>query len=353
MIGDWLPFGAFPFDALRQPFWLYLAPIPVVLLLLELWRKPPGVLVISTGSELRRLNARGQTWRRHLPAVFRCLGLLCLLVALAGPLDGFQVRENRTDVVDIMLCVDVSTSMGERDFIMDGQEVNRLDVTKIAVANFIQSRRIVPEERFGVDRLGVIFYAGIAWTGCPLTLDYGVLEHEIKRAQAVQYRDRRKNGTAIGSALGLAVRRLSKSEAKSRVIILLTDGMNNRHELDPITAARLASEYDITIYTLGVGALPEEQRMGRVTSAARPAGGGVDEATLMAIAEESGGAYYRATDTASLKEAYDAINALEATDVEAADIYAYDEAHVPWILVAALALGAAVYARRVWYEVLP
>ncbi|MCF6285321.1 MAG: VWA domain-containing protein [Candidatus Hydrogenedentes bacterium] len=348
MIFDWLHF-----DTLRHPLWLCVGLVPLLLLLAEVRSKSSGVLEISTGAQLRRLNPGRRAWRRHIPAVLRCLGLLGLVVALAGPLDGFRVRKERADVVDIMLFVDVSASMGERDFHIGTEKANRLEVTKIAVANFIENRRIVPEGRFGVDRLGLIFYAGIAWTGAPLTLDYVVLEHEIERAKTASNRERHKNGTAIGSAIGLAVRRLSKSEAKSKVIILLTDGMNNRNELDPITAAHLAKAYGIKIYTLGVGPLPQAQRMGRVVAPAHTTGDSVDEAMLKRIAKESGGGYYRATDTASLEEAYAAISALEATDIEAGDVYEYDEAHVPWILLAALMLGGAVYSRRIWFEVLP
>ncbi len=348
MMLDW-----FYFDALRHPLWLCLAPLPVLLLLAEVFRKTPGVLLMSTGAQLRRLSQRGRSWRRHIPALLRCLGLLSLVVALAGPLDGFRVRKERADVVDIMLCVDVSASMGERDFFIGTEKANRLEVTKVAVANFIKNRRIVSEGRFGVDRLGLIFYAGIAWTGAPLTLDYVVLEHEIEGAKTASNRERHKNGTAIGSAIGLAVRRLSKSEAKSKVIILLTDGMNNRNELDPITAAQLAEAYGIRIYTLGVGPLPDAQRMGQVLAPAYAAGDSVDEAMLKKIASISGGDYYRATDTASLEEAYAAISALERTDIEAGDVYEYDEAHVPWILLAALMLGGAIYSRRIWFEVLP
>ncbi len=348
-----MQYDPFFFDILRTPAWLYLVPLPIVLLIVEVLRKSPGLLVISTGSRLKELAHRRRAWTRHLPAVLRCLGLLALLVALAGPMDGFRIRKDRADVVDIMLCVDVSSSMGERDFRIGSEDANRLDVTKIAVGNFIANRRLVPEERFGVDRLGLIFYAGIAWTACPLTLDYGVLEFEIAAAQPASDRERHKNGTAIGSAIGLAVRRLSKSEAKSKVIVLLTDGMNNRNELDPVTAAHLAAAYDMRIYTLGVGPLPDAQRMGSVAAAARQRGDSVDEASLKQIAEISGGAYYRATDATSLEEAYNAINTLEATDMEVGDVYEYDEAHTPWILLGALLLGGAVFSRRIWFEVLP
>jgi len=346
-------FDSLIFDTLRHPAWLYLAPLPLLLLVAEIRRRPPGVLVISTGSVLRRLNPRARSARRHIPALLRCLGLLCLLVALSGPLDGFRVRADRANVVDIMLCVDVSSSMGERDFRIGTEEASRFDVTRIAVANFIESRRLAPADRFGVDRLGLIFYAGIAWTGCPLTLDYAILEHEIAEARPVSERERHKNGTAIGSAIGLAVRRLSQSEARSKVIVLLTDGMNNRNELDPITAAHLAEAYGIRIYTLGVGPLPEAQHLGQIAAPARAGRDTVDEEMLKQIAEVGGGAYYRATDAPSLEKAYRAINALEATEIETGDIYDYDEAHLPWIVLATLGLGGAVYTRRRWFEVLP
>jgi Ca-activated chloride channel homolog len=348
VILDW-----FYFDTLRQPHWLWLGLFAVVLLIAEVRRKPGGFVFMSTGWQLLRLRRGKLSLRRHLPAVLRCLGLMALALALSGPLDGFRVRQDRADVVDIMLCVDVSSSMGERDFRIGADEANRLDVTKIAVSNFIANRRLIADDRFGVDRIGIIFYAGIAWTGSPLTLDYVILEHEMEQARPASSRERHKNGTAIGSAIGLAVRRLSKSEAKSKVIILLTDGMNNRNELDPITAAQLAAEYDMKIYTLGVGPLPETQRMGRVVAQAHAGGDSVDEANLKKIAEVSGGAYYRATDAESLEEAYAAISALEKTDVEAGEVYEYDEAHMPWIVIGALILGGAAYSRRIWFEVLP
>ena len=341
------------FDTVQQSWWWLAAVVPIGLLIIELGRRSPGALTLSTAAIFNQFPEGRLSWSRHLPPVLRCAGLLCLVVALAGPLDGFRVRTERADVVDIMLCVDVSSSMAEQDFKINGEDANRLDVTKIAVANFIANRRITPEERFGVDRIGLIFYAGIAWTGCPLTLDYVVVEHEMAQVVPASSRERRKNGTAIGSAIGLAVRRLSKSEAKSKVIILLTDGMNNRNELDPITAAHLAAEYGIKIYTLGVGPLPQAQRMGGVVAPARIAGDPVDEAGLKQIAEVSGGAYYRATDMASLEKAYEAISQLEATDIEANDVYEYDEVHVPWMVLGALLLGIAVYSRRVYLEVLP
>ena len=347
-MADWFAFNAF-----QQPGWLWLAPLPLVLLAAELAAKAPAAIRMSTGARLAWMVKERRSLARFVPPFLRCAGLGVLLVALAGPLNGFRLQSEHADVIDIMLCVDVSSSMAGADFVIGTQAANRLDVTKIAVANFIQSRRLVPADRFGVDRLGLILYAGIAWTACPLTLDYNILEHEVSRVEPASERDAAKSGTAIGSAIGLAVRRLSQSEAKSKVIVLLTDGVNNRFQLDPMTAAQIAAEYKIKIYTLGVGPVDVAQRMGNVSARARSQGNLVDEETLRNIASTTDGAYYRATDLVSLEQAYKEINALEPTRVDAGELYEYEEAHMPWTLLGAVLLGAAVFSRRVWFEVLP
>lgn len=348
-----MPATWFMFTAFSQPGWLWLAPLPLVLLALELGTRAPATIRISTADRLARQAGDRPSAARIVPPVLRCAGLLLLIVALAGPLNGFRARGERAGVVDIMLCVDVSSSMSEQDFYIGAQPANRLDVTKIAVANFIQNRRIVPEERFGADRLGLILYAGIAWTACPLTLDYAILEHAIERAEPASQQDRGKNGTAIGAAIGLAARRLSQSEAKSKVMVLLTDGVNNRFELDPMTAAQIAADFGIRIYTLGVGPVKDAQQMGSVTARARTRGQLVDEAALRRIASLTGGAYFRATDVGSLQQAYQEIDRLETTEVDVGSLYDYQEAHAPWIILGGLVIGASALSRRAWFEVLP
>lgn len=345
---DW-----FSFKALQQPAWLWLTPLLLVLLVAEWRAKAPASLRMSTGARLAHMIRERRSLARFLPALFRCAGLGVLLLAMAGPLNGFRQRAEHADVIDIMLCVDVSSSMAATDFVIGSEAANRLDVTKIAVANFIKSRRLAPDDRYGVDRLGLILYAGIAWTVCPLTLDYGILEHEIGRVETASERDSAKSGTAIGSAIGLAARRLSQSEAKSKVIVLLTDGRNNRFQLDPMTAAQIAAAYDIKIYTLGVGPVEAEQQMGNVKAVARSRGDLVDETSLRNIALATGGSYYRATDLDSLEQAYKEINALEPTEIDSGEIYDYEEAHIPWILLGMTLLGMAVFSRRIWFEVLP
>jgi Ca-activated chloride channel family protein len=269
-------------------------------------------------------------------------------VALARPLDGQQLRKDRANIVDIMLAVDVSGSMSQRDLVYAGQQQTRLNVTKAVVRDFIDSRKDRGGDRYGIDRLGLVLYAGMAWTQCPLTLDYAVLQRELDLAQ-IDESDPRKHGTAIGSALGLSVQRLRHSEAKSKVIILLTDGLNNRGELDPLTAAEVAREYDMRVYTIGCGSPDSVQMGGILGRRSEP----IDEESLRAIAEKTGGRYYRATSTELLREAYAEISALETTEIEVGDFYEYDEAFVPYAALGGLLLLAALISRRHWFETIP
>ncbi|MBI2435939.1 MAG: VWA domain-containing protein [Candidatus Hydrogenedentes bacterium] len=341
--------NAFMFNMLTSPWVLLLLPLPPVLFLLEAFAGAPGAMTISTGDVLARLRGRGREWARRLPPLLRCLGLCALIVALAGPLHGFQVRKDRANVIDILLCVDVSGSMAQRDFVVGGEYRDRLYVTKQAVYEFLQSRKEGQNDRFGMDRIGLVLYAGYAWTAVPLTLDYEILERELQVAQ-IENTDRQKEGTAIGSAIGLAVSRLKESEAKSKVMVLLTDGLNNRGELDPITAATVAKQYGIRIYTIGAGST----KSGLVPGLIMPQlGQAIDEKAMQKIADTTGGKYFRATDLDSLVQAYDEINQMETTEIEVGDYYEYKAAFMPYLLLGTLALLLGLLARRQWFEVLP
>ncbi|HIJ65247.1 MAG TPA: VWA domain-containing protein [Candidatus Hydrogenedentes bacterium] len=348
------PISAFRFNALTDP-WAFLLLLAVLaLLLVEIAVRPPGTLLVSTGETLARVRRHRHALLRRLPAILRALGLTLLVIALARPLKGHQLRKDIANVKDIMLCVDVSGSMSAEDFTSGNQLQTRLAVTKEAVRDFIQSRKDRPSDRYGLDRLGLILYAGYAWTQCPLTLDYGLLEREIELAR-IDTENPKKRGTAIGSALGLAVSRLRDSEAKTKLIILLTDGQNNRGELDPTTAAQFAKEYGIRIYTIGAGAkdevmMPQQTLFGVIRTAVYSP---IDEQTLRKIAEIGDGKFYRATDTASLQAAYAEINELETTEIEIADYYEYEEGFVPYASAGTLALLASVFGRRRWFEAIP
>ncbi|MDQ1257930.1 MAG: hypothetical protein QG656_2538 [Candidatus Hydrogenedentes bacterium] len=347
--------GPFYFNVLMHPAFLTaLAAVPV-LFAAELLARAPGVLTVSTGETMAEAAAGRRARWRWLPALLRAIGLALLIVALARPLKGFQPRKERVSVVDIMLCVDVSGSMQAMDFEYGGERRDRLYVTKEAVRDFLESRKVVSTDRYGLDRVGLVLYAGYAWTQCPLTLDYGVLERELDLAQ-IDQEDAKKQGTAIGSAIGLAASRLRKSEAQAKVIILLTDGMNNAGEIDPMTAARLAKEFGVRIYTIGAGSrgeayIPQKdllfgERLVRVNAP-------IDEESLTKIAEATGGKYYRATDTESLKGAYEEINQLETTEIEIGDYYEHEEAFVPYAALGALMLATSLFARRRWFETIP
>lgn len=345
---NWL--GPFAFDAIAYPQLLWLLPAIPLLFAAEYFAKAPGAVLISTGNTLAAITAGTRQRLRHLPALGRAIGLALLLIALAGPLNGYDVRKDRASVIDIMLTLDVSGSMTQQDFTYNGRPVDRLFIAKQAVAEFINSRKF-SGERFGADRLGLVLFAGIAWTQCPLTLDYAILERELANAQIDNER-KDKEGTAIGSALGLSVRRLSRSEAKSKVCILLTDGINNKGELDPMTAAHIAKEYGIRVYTIGAGSTEEGVVWGGnvlMPVQRQP----IDEDSLRQIADLTGGRYYRATDTQSLMQAYDEIDALERTEIDAGDYYEYREAFIPYALAGGLLLLAASISRRRWFEALP
>jgi Ca-activated chloride channel family protein len=346
--------GLFSFNALMHPWALLLLIVVGIAFTLEITARAPGALNISTGDTLARIRGRRGDILRRLPALLRALGLALLVFALARPITGYQVRKDRANVIDILLCVDISVSMKSQDFVSGGQRRDRLFVTKEAVRDFIESRKHKRSDRYGLDRLGLIFYAKYAWTQCPLTLDYGVLERDLDRAE-INIDDPKHQSTAIGSAIGLAVSRLRKSEAKSKVIILLTDGLNNAGEIAPLTAARLAKESNIRIYTIGAGSVegglvPVQTLFGPIMQRTTE---GIDEEALKKIASATGGKYYRATDTASLEEAYQEINKLETTEVEIGDYYEHKEGFVPYAAAGTWLMLTAMFSRRLWFEVIP
>ena len=351
---SWTPGGPFHFDMLTHPWVLYLLIGVLVLLALELASRPHGALRISTGDVLARLQHRGRSILRHAPAILRAVGLAFLIIALARPLNAMRPRVERVEVIDIILIVDVSGSMTAEDFVADGKRRDRLWVTKAAVQDFLETRKLRTGDRFGIDRIGLVFFAAYAWMQCPLTLDYGIIEKELT-GYVIDRNDERSNRTAIGSALGLAISRLNKSEAKSKVIILLTDGINNFGNLDPVTAAQIAKEFGIRVYTIGAGS-PEGAHVTRNTLLGPIIAGRtdpIDEETMKRIADLTGGKYYRATDFDSLRNAYREINELETTEIEIGDVYEYQDAFVPYALIGAAAITASIFGRRRWFESIP
>ena len=239
-----------------------------------------------------------------------------LVIALARPQSGKAHSKVTTEGIDIILALDVSSSMLAEDFNLNKERRNRLYVAKEVVKDFIKWREN--------DRIGMVVFAGQAYTQCPLTLDYDVLLQFLEKVEIGMVED----GTAIGSAIGVCVNRLRTSKAESKVVILLTDGRNNSGEIDPLTAAELSKTYGMKIYTVGAGTkglapYPTKNLFGLKTY--RSIQIDIDDEGLTEIAKITGGRYFRATDTESLKEIYGQIDSLEKTKMEEAIYTEYDE----------------------------
>ena len=282
-------------------------------------------------------------WRWILP-VLRAVALILLVVALARPQLGKAATQIYTEGIDIMLAVDLSGSMLSEDFQLDGRRANRLDAVKAVVRTFL-------EHRPG-DRVGLVLFAGRPYTQSPLTLDHGWLLKNLERAHIGMIED----GTAIGSALATAVSRLEASDAKSKIVILLTDGQNNTGKVPPMTAAETAKTLGYRVYTIGAGTrgtapFPQVDAFGRRVYVNLPVD--VDENTLKQIAEVTGGRYFRATDTASLQQIYDEIDKLERSPEQGLQYLEYHELYVWLALPALLLLAAEAVLAQTWLRVLP
>jgi Ca-activated chloride channel family protein len=249
---------------------------------------------------------------RHILLVLRLLSVSLLCVAMARPQYGEAIEDVTTQGVDIVLVLDLSTSMK----IMDFRPQNRLFVAKRTIEKFILGRRN--------DRIGLVVFAGQAFTQCPLTLDYGVLIQFLKKVDFGMMDD----GTAIGTGILTGLNRLRSSTAKSKVMVMLTDGENNAGEVDPVTAAKAAAALGIKIYTIGVGKQGEQPMEmedplfgKRIVSVPTK----IDEPMMRTIASLTGGQYYRAQDPKGLEEIYTTIDKLEKTEITSNSYYRYHE----------------------------
>lgn len=305
-----------------SPYYLWLLVLLVPMIGYYVWRTMQGgaSIQISSVAGVERAPRTIRYYLRHLPFVLRAGAFALLVVALARPQDVEQNVRTSTQGIDIMLAVDVSGSMLARDFKPD-----RITAAKEVAGSFIA-------DRYG-DRIGLVAFAGEAFTQSPLTTDQSTLQTLLARIRSGLIED----GTAIGNGLATAINRLRESDAKSKVIILLTDGVNNRGEIAPMTAAEIAQAQGIRVYTIGVGTegmapYPAIDLFGNITFVNQKVE--IDEKTLGAMAEMTGGRYFRATDKAKLKGIYDEINQLEKSKVEVTERITYHEQFLAWALAA-------------------
>lgn len=312
-----------------------LALIPLLLVLYRWRERRRGTLVFSDISPFRDIPATGAVRHRHILIALRVVAVAALVVAFARPQSTSKTEQVYTEGIDIVLALDASGSMEAEDF----RPKNRFEAARDVISDFI--------EQTSNNRLGLVIYASNAYTQCPLTLDYSVLLNILDRTHLGMIDNQ---STAIGMAIATSVNRLKKSEAKSKVVILLTDGRNNKGEIDPVTAARIASTFGIKIYTIGMGReggapmYVDHPLMGRVV-ARDPRTGEIrmheepDEDTLVEIARITGGRYFRATDEKKLMRIYDDIAAMEKSKIKTEQKINYTE-YFQYPLLAAIALLA-------------
>lgn len=308
-----------------QFFWLFLLlPFAIVW---YLWKRKQQSATLKISS--LQAFGKGSVLAKLQPILFvlRLLALSAIIVAMARPRTvDVSNKTKTTKGVDIVIAVDVSGSMLAKDL-----KPNRMEALKRVAADFVEKR---PN-----DRIGLVVYAAEAYTKTPVTSDKAIVLDAIS---SIKYDNTLQDGTGIGMGLTTAVNRLKDSKAKSKVIILLTDGVNNAGFIEPETASDIAQQYGIKVYTIGIGTngmaefpyaiAPNGQFLFRMMQVE------IDEKLMQSIARKTGGKYFRATSNSKLKQIYDEINKLETTEIQELRFYDYDEKYRPWICVAGLLL---------------
>ena len=289
------------------------------------WRRhqrSSGTIRYSNLDLFKNLPKSSNYLSKHLFFSLRLWALALIIIALARPQSGRTEEEVTTEGIDIVLSLDISGSMLAEDF----KPKNRIEAAKLVAEQFISGRRS--------DRIGMVVFSARSFTQCPLTLDYGVLINFLKKVDVGMIKE---DGTAIGLGIANAADRLRNSKAKSKVIILLTDGRNNAGEIDPITAARVAQAFNVRIYTVGVGTrgealYPVQDPFFGKRYVRMPVD--IDDETLTKIADITGGDYFRATDRQSLEKIFSKIDQLEKTKIEVKQFTRYRELFIGWLAVA-------------------
>jgi len=313
----------------KTPWILFIIPVVVPALFYLLIKRKPASMRFPSASLVSFLPPTWKTRFIKTPKYIRIIAISLFIIALAGPRSVLKETIHKTEGIDIVLAVDSSGSMAAEDFKINKQRLNRLEIVKNVVAEFIGKRKN--------DKIGLVAFAGLAYTICPLTTDYSWLSENLKRVELRMIKD----GTAVGSAIMSSVDRLKTSKAKSKIMILLTDGMNNAGEIDPISAARVAKAFDITIYTIGAGSkgyvpYPVTDMFDRTIY--QNVIIDLDEETLKQVADITNGQYFNASDTESLRMIYEEIDQLEKTEIEEFGYREYKELFGWFVLATVLLL---------------
>jgi Ca-activated chloride channel family protein len=308
-------------------------------------KKRPAIR-FSDLSIIKKLPKSPMTYLRHAGIALRCLGVGLLIIALARPQKGTSEEEVTSEGVDIMLVLDVSYSMRSLDF----QPKNRIFVAKETLKDFIKKRHN--------DRIGLMIFAKRCYTKCPLTLDYNILTQFLESVDFEDFGD----ATAIGTALATAGNRIKDSPAKSKIIILLTDGGNNFGDIAPLAAASALGQLGIKVYTIGVGKDGEvpypmeimDRSTGKIVGTQiQMVKSDLDEQLLADIAQATGGQFFRAQNAEKLKEIYDKIDKMEKTEIKTKIYSSYSDKFFPWLTAGALILILENVLAHSWLRRLP
>ena len=325
----------------QYPKVLYLLLILLPMIALYLWREKKGKYPYLSVSSITpwKAGSKGgiKKYLRHIPFILRCLAVTTLILAIARPKSSSSFDKYSSEGIDIVLDLDVSSSMLAMDF-----KPNRINAAKDIAAQFIAQRP--------ADRMALVVFAGESYTQCPLTTDRATLINMLKDIDVGAIDD----GTAIGNGLATAVSRLKESDAKSKVVILLTDGENNAGEVTPAMAAEIAETYGVRVYTIGVGAMgeapyPFPAQYGGVQMVPVE----IDEPLLQEIASRTGGKYFRATDNTKLLEIYNEINKMEKSILQVESVAQYKELFFYFAMVAFLAVLAEIIFKLFITKYLP
>ena len=318
-------------------FYLLLIPLAILIWYILKHKSISSVILFSNTQSIKTKPTKKQRLR-HLPYLLKIIALVLLIIAIARPQSSTNWQESTTEGIDIVLAMDISGSMLAQDLKPD-----RLEASKNVAMDFI-SKRIS-------DRIGLVIFAGESFTQCPLTTDHNVLINQFKDVKSGMIED----GTAIGMGLATAVNRLKDSKAISKVIILLTDGVNNSGMVPPVTAAEIAEKFGIRVYTIGVGTegfapYPFQTPFGIQYQEVEVK---IDENTLQDIATLTDGKYFRATNNNSLKEIYKDIDLLEKSKIEVTEFNKRSEKFLPFALWALAFLFLAFLLQITYLKQIP
>ncbi|WP_423127329.1 vWA domain-containing protein [Gaoshiqia sp. Z1-71] len=319
-------------------FYLLFVLAPMLAWYIFRYRRAGASIRYSTTMGFSAIPATWKHYLRHLPFVLQLAGISLLTVALARPQSSNSWQNVTTEGIDMVIALDISSSMLARDF-----QPNRLEAAKEVATRFISGR---PN-----DKIGLVVFSGESFTQCPLTTDHAVLINLFKDIQSGMIED----GTAIGNGLATSVARLKESDAISKVIILLTDGENNRGEIAPVTAAELAKTFGIRVYTIGVGTIgtapyPIQTPFG---TQIRDVEVKIDEETLQKISDLTDGSYFRATNNDKLKQIYEQIDQLEKSKIEVKEYSRKDEEYEQYAILAGIILLAGLFLKTTLFRNIP